>query len=269
MRLKIGTIAGIALVLAVAALRAANRADESAKDAAAREQIAALAADGKFDAAIDEMYKLLQARKSAAGLKSLDEKAFAGVDRRILNNAMSAAMSAYMPARAVMEGGLIFVERNGFADGLSATVSTDGAGTYYIAYRGSDDVRDVKSDLQIINGELPDQFAMAQSVYADFKQRYPDAKIVLTGHSLGASLAQLVAAKNPETAAYTCAPVGTGDIVKREKGLSDTGNAFNLLVRGDAFSNALTQTGRSKTVEIKTANGRKQQPHSVLNCLKP
>ena len=38
MRLKIGTIAGIALVLAVAALMAANRADESAKDAAARER---------------------------------------------------------------------------------------------------------------------------------------------------------------------------------------------------------------------------------------
>lgn len=264
---KIGIAAGIAIAVAVASWAVQNRADIVAnRNAEALGRISALAFDGKFETAIDGMYRYLQTQKSTAGLQSLDKKAFADVDKRTLNNAMAAATDAYLPARSVMESGLVFVERGGFGDGLSVTVLKDGAGTFYIAYRGSDDVRDVQSDLQIINGDLPDQFATAQSVYEDFRQRYPDAKIVLTGHSLGASLAQLVAAKNPETAAYTCAPVGTGNIVKREKELSDTGNVYNLLVKGDAFSNALAQTGRSKLVEIKTANGRKQQPHSVLNC---
>ena len=62
-----------------------------------------------------------------------------------------------------------------------------------IAYRGSDSRKDwTQSNKQMWFRKMPAQAWDAVSVYLKVKQQYPNAKIYLTGHSLGGSLAQIV-----------------------------------------------------------------------------
>ena len=216
---------------------------------------------------VDKMYAYLESRKSAVGLAQADGKPFADVDGGLLRSAMTAAMNAYLPAEQAGVDGYAFVGRRSFPDGLNASVFSDENGVVIVAFRGTDGKEDVLSDVQIINGELPEQFASAQAVFDEFAARYPTSKIVVAGHSLGGSLAQLVAANNPNAAAFACAPVGTGNVLKNNPNLKDTGNVYNYLTKGDAFSNTLPQIGKSRVFETKRMNGQPFQRHSVLNCL--
>ena len=74
--------------------------------------------------------------------------------------------------------------------------------TVIVAYRGSDQgsLRDCqfdwKSNSQMMNGEIPEQYEDAMELYNRVSQDYEGTgkKIVVTGHSLGGSLAELVSA---------------------------------------------------------------------------
>lgn len=224
-------------------------------------------ADLDLQQSIDKMYAHLEKRQSAAGLARAGEKPFDGVDDGVLQAAMTAAMNAYLPTEQIDVDGYSLVARRGFPDGLNASVFSDGNGVVIVAFRGTDGKEDVLSDVQIINGEMPEQFKNAQSVFEEFGKLYPTSKIVVAGHSLGGSLAQLVAANNPKAVAFACAPVGTGNVVKNNTGLADTGNVYNYLTKGDAFSNTLPQIGTSRLFETKQVQEHAFQPHSVLNCL--
>jgi len=68
-------------------------------------------------------------------------------------------------------------------------------GVVMIAFRGSDDVADLRVDHQILSGYLPDQFDNACEFLEKIKAQYPNAKIVVTGHSLGGGLTELVSSK--------------------------------------------------------------------------
>lgn len=54
---------------------------------------------------------------------------------------------------------------------------------------------DLYSDLQIALGKIPRQYKSAEAFIANLSKLYPGNKMVITGHSLGGLLAQLVAAK--------------------------------------------------------------------------
>ena len=224
-------------------------------------------ADLNLQQSIDKMYDTLQNRKSAAGLKGAVEKPFADVDASLLRSAMTAAMNAYLPTEQVTLDGYSIVARRGFPDGLNATVFSDNNGVVLIAFRGTDGKEDILSDVQIVNGEMPEQFKSAQTVFDETAERFPNSKIVVAGHSLGGSLAQLIAANNPKAGAFACAPVGTAAVVKNNPHLKDTGNVYNYLTKGDAFSNTLPQIGASRLFETKRMQGKPFAPHSVLNCL--
>lgn len=224
-------------------------------------------ADLDLQQSVDKMYSYLENRKAAAGLARADEKPFADVDGGLLQSAMTAAMNAYLPTEHAGMDGYVMVARRGYPDGLNASVFSDENGVVIVAFRGTDGKEDIPSDIQIINGELPEQFKSAQAVFDEFAARYPTSKIIVAGHSLGGSLAQLVAANNPNAAAFACAPVGTGNVLKNNPNLKDTGNIYNYLTKGDAFSNTLPQIGKSRVFETKQINGQPFQRHSVLNCL--
>ncbi|MGN0014507.1 MAG: hypothetical protein ACI37T_03720 [Candidatus Gastranaerophilaceae bacterium] len=153
-------------------------------------------------------------------------------------------------------------------NGFSVTAFKNKDNNIVMAIRGSDDVNDMVSDHQMIeNAELPEQFANADEFYQKLKADNPTAKIMVTGHSLGGALSQLVAAKHPETFALAFNPPGTGDIIAKENGLSETGNIYNILVDGDKISNNLSQPGQTQIIDAKTDKyGNTLHPHDIKNC---
>ena len=88
------------------------------------------------------------------------------------------------------------------ANGFSATVFKDtNTNEYVIAFRGSNDAQDFRDNLimgatstgllgDITNKQFKEAFAFASEQIARIQAQNPDAKISITGHSLGASLAQ-------------------------------------------------------------------------------
>lgn len=74
-----------------------------------------------------------------------------------------------------------------------------------IAFRGTNNYwpirgTDLDDDLAMARSRIPAQTRDALDLYNKVKIEYPDKKIVLTGHSLGGSLAEIVGALNGELA---------------------------------------------------------------------
>lgn len=91
-----------------------------------------------------------------------------------------------------------------------------------VIYRGTDmekgfnekrkDV--ISSDLKMLRVIEPEQLADAKNTYNEVKKTYPNSKIVLTGHSLGGSLSQMVSAETGAKA-VTFNAFGTGKILSQ------------------------------------------------------
>ena len=97
--------------------------------------------------------------------------------------------------------------------GFSSSVIRNGENVI-IAYRGTDELKDLaESDRQMFLGNLPKQAWDAVSVYMKVRQQFPNAKIYLTGHSLGGSLAQIVGALF-DVNTVTFNAYGTKDLIK-------------------------------------------------------
>lgn len=96
-------------------------------------------------------------------------------------------------------------------------------GEIVIANRGTEPLGtpgvtlDYSTDLQLISNKLPDQYSLAQRFYSDVLSANNGATITLTGHSMGGSLSQLLAAESTKSgnitvSAVTFNPYGTKDI---------------------------------------------------------
>ena len=154
-------------------------------------------------------------------------------------------------------------------NGFSATAFMDKSGNIVMAIRGSDDVKDMVSDHQMVDrADLPEQFANANAFYEKLRAENPDAQILITGHSLGGALSQLVAAKHEDAFAVTFNAPGTAEIISKEDGLSDSGNIYNFVVEGDKISNNLSQPGQTQLISPKTDKyGNSYHPHDIKNCM--
>ena len=85
--------------------------------------------------------------------------------------------------------------------GLAATAFRDTTtGQIVISLRGTDDLKDLTgADLALALQNLPDQYREAAQFFKDIQDNYGN-DIVVTGHSLGAALAQLLGAAEGVTA---------------------------------------------------------------------
>lgn len=131
-----------------------------------------------------------------------------------------------------------------------------------IAFRGTDEIGDIKSDLQLLRQkELPEQYAKAIQFYSKIKEQNPGKRIIVTGHSLGASLAQLVGATYKESYVFACFPIGTKKIIKNNK-LKDYKNIYSFVAEGDFFSAPFAHPGFVKQVKTDVM----KWAHSLENC---
>ena len=87
-------------------------------------------------------------------------------------------------------------------------------GEIVIANRGTEPTSslDRTADLQMAARKLPDQYQYARKFYSDVLSASNGVSITITGHSLGGSLAQLLAAEKGITA-VTFNPYGTKDLI--------------------------------------------------------
>ena len=179
-----------------------------------------------------------------------------------------AAFWAYFPPDRVKSDSFTVVDFSSSDNGFSATAFKDTEDRVIIAFRGSDDLKDLADAQRILSGKMPLQYESAQAFYQKVRKQYPGREIAVTGHSLGGSLAQMIAVRNPDVRAFPCNPVGTKSLMKED--VSD-GRVFNLVVRSDPFSSALPQVGHSFLREpVKTnSRGEPLHPHSVFYCYYP
>ncbi len=101
-----------------------------------------------------------------------------------------------------------------------------------ISYRGSDEAKDwTHSNANMGARQMPSQIQDARELYNEVKKDYPKGtEIIVTGHSLGGSLAQIVAAENEKDGvkAVTLNAYGTKDIINSDKPYPNIVNYGNI-----------------------------------------
>ena len=114
----------------------------------------------------------------------------------------------------------------------------------------SDSKNDISNDLNMVAGNLPPQYESALALYNEVREKYPDIPIILTGHSLGGSICQVLAKITGELA-ITFNAFSTG----MEKG-KDYSNIINIINSEDfiSMSDINTQPGKIYVTENKSGN---------------
>ena len=141
-------------------------------------------------------------------------------------------------------------------------------GKIVIAFRGSDNAADLASDFRMMTGRTPEQLQNASAFVAKIKEQHPDAKIIVTGHSLGGSLTEMVASQYDDVLGITFDAVGTRGIVESAGGaLKDNHNTVNYIINGDVLSNADAHVGQVVVTDAVVQGGRTNSPHSIGNFM--
>lgn len=121
-----------------------------------------------------------------------------------------------------------------------------------IAYRGTESGQDIRNDVAMAKSKIPAHAIDAIRIYDKVKREHPNSNIVVTGHSLGGSLAEIVSGIRGNLA-VTFNAYGVGDMFKNKNALKED-NVVNYVNEYDAVSmvNGQNHIGEIFAVSKKT-----------------
>ena len=109
------------------------------------------------------------------------------------NNLKQCAIYAYHENNTLPPNYKCLETKHNTKTGFEACVISDGE-QVIISFCGSNSFPDYINDISMGIKKLPAQTNDALNLYKKVKEEYPNSEIILTGHSLGGSLAQIVGA---------------------------------------------------------------------------
>ncbi len=143
---------------------------------------------------------------------------------------------------------LVFNRKNP-KNGFEASVFQRGK-DIVIAFKGSTDFNDFINDKEMFKSKEPNQLNDALKLYNEIKElqkQFPNLNIILTGHSLGGSLAQMVGAITGELT-VTFSAYGTANLIRKRikysSNIINYGAAYDLIF----LSNLPNQIGSARLV---------------------
>lgn len=139
-----------------------------------------------------------------------------------------------------------------------------------VAYRGTESWEDIKADLNIGVGNVPDQFVPAMELFEKAQQVKSLSKIIVTGHSLGGGLAQLVSANKVALGVTFNAPGMDGMSKKLAgKGYSfHSANVLNVVLSRDPISSFGTSVGKKLRLSDSSWHLITHKMHHVIDAVK-
>jgi len=144
-------------------------------------------------------------------------------------------------------------------------------GLYLLVPLGNDNnTLDWKSNSQMNQNQIPEQYYDAINLYQKVAKDFPDKKITLTGHSLGGSLAQLVAATRTEQGeqpkAVTFNAYGTKPITSRNfETFTTNKNNRNYYIGTDSLVGARRQHNGKAIEMFDEKNNPDKDEHTITN----
>ena len=147
-------------------------------------------------------------------------------------------------------------------NGFHAEVLSNGK-DIIIAYRGTDEVNDIKNDAAMARNRLPAQTTDAIAVYDKVAMEYPGMDISVTGHSLGGSLGEIVSGVRGVFAA-TFNAYGVRDMFKSGIKLKED-NIVNYVNEKDFITmvNGQNHIGEIYAVYEKPGNAGSHEAESI------
>lgn len=134
----------------------------------------------------------------------------------------------------------------------------------FVTYCGTNDSKDFVSDMQMAKGEVPEQLVPGYKFFKDVSKNNPKSHMMITGHSLGGSLAELIACKEKDATAITFNSFGVDSIIKDKHParFRDNKNIYNYIIEGDPVSNSSKHVGKTTRLPKTAINN-----HSIANYI--